>query len=98
MVWPPDAGPQQAGSRTRRADACSDGLSGAVPALTDEGLDGLLAEPDRAPVLNPRRVTLIPAKGVLGAPELMGGVLHRQEAVAAGGSPEGEEEGDDLSE
>jgi hypothetical protein len=43
-------------------------------------------------------MTLIPVKGVLGAPELVSGLLHRQEPVAAGGSTDGEEKGDDLRE
>jgi hypothetical protein len=43
-------------------------------------------------------VTLIPVKGVLGAPELVGGILHGQESVAADGSPKGEEKRDDLDE
>src|SRR5262245_26552219 len=80
------------------ADACSDGLGRPAPALADEGLDGFLAEPDRPAVLDPRRVTLISVKGVLGAPEFVGGLLYRQEPVAAGGSTEGEEECDDLGE
>jgi hypothetical protein len=43
-------------------------------------------------------VALIPVKGVGGAPELVGGFLHGQEPIAAGGSTEGEEECDGLGE
>jgi len=40
-------------------------------------------------------MTPIPVKGVLGAPELMGGVLHRQEPVArdAGRGEDNQERG-----
>jgi hypothetical protein len=63
-----------------------------------ERFGGLFAEQDRPAVLDPRRVTLIPVKGVLGASELVGRVLHRQEPVSTGGSTEGEEERDNLGE
>jgi putative ABC transport system substrate-binding protein len=63
--------------------------------LVTYGPDGLLAKPDRPPVLDSRRATPIPIKGVLSASELMGGVLHRQEPVArrAGGREDHQDRG-----
>ena len=68
------------------------------PTLADERLDGPLAEPDRPPILDPRRVTLVLIEGVGGAPELVGGFLHGQQTVATCRSPQREEESDDLGE
>jgi len=70
----------------------------APPALTDERFERPLAKPDRAPVLDSRRVTLVPIKGVRGAPELMGGFRDGQEPIATSRSPEGEEKCDNLGE
>jgi hypothetical protein len=66
--------------------------------LTDEGLDRPLAESDRAPVLDPCRVTLIPVEGVRRASEFVSGFGDGQETIAASRSPEGEEKCDDLRE
>ena len=73
-------------------------MSSRLPAaLTDERLESPFGEADRPPVLDPRRVALIPVKGVGGAPELVGGFFDSQEPVPTGPrSSKGEEEGDYL--